>query len=96
MPTTQNVDRIIADFSGGRKQYAAAHIFFMEGDVKLCLTRLTGLLIWLFRLIGTIGQSSRQFNRRTLSESLERVISQFLAYVLFLLFENVFNFIGSI
>ena len=31
MPTTQNVDRIIRDFSQ-RKQYAAAHLFFIEGD----------------------------------------------------------------
>lgn len=31
MPTTANVDRIIRDFSGGRQQYAAAHLFFIEG-----------------------------------------------------------------
>ncbi|KZS94659.1 Sec1-like snare protein [Sistotremastrum niveocremeum HHB9708] len=31
MPTSQNVDRIISDFSGGRKQYAAAHLFFIQG-----------------------------------------------------------------
>ncbi|KDQ12984.1 hypothetical protein BOTBODRAFT_133850 [Botryobasidium botryosum FD-172 SS1] len=30
MPTTQNVERIIADFSG-RQQYGAAHIHFTEG-----------------------------------------------------------------
>ena len=32
MPTTQNVDRIIADFSNGRQQYMAAHVFFIEGE----------------------------------------------------------------
>jgi syntaxin-binding protein 1 len=32
MPTTQNVDRIIRDFSQ-RQQYAAAHLFFIEGRV---------------------------------------------------------------
>ena len=31
MPTTQNVDRIIKDFSDGTQQYAAAHLFFVEG-----------------------------------------------------------------
>ncbi|KAJ3488640.1 hypothetical protein NLI96_g2690 [Meripilus lineatus] len=31
MPTSQNVDRIIRDFSGGRQQYAAAHLFFVDG-----------------------------------------------------------------
>jgi syntaxin-binding protein 1 len=30
MPTTQNVERIIKDFSN-HKQYAAAHLFFTEG-----------------------------------------------------------------
>lgn len=30
MPTTQNVDRIIKDFST-KRQYAAAHLFFIEG-----------------------------------------------------------------
>lgn len=30
MPTTQNVERIIKDFTN-RKQYAAAHLFFIEG-----------------------------------------------------------------
>jgi syntaxin-binding protein 1 len=32
MSTTQNVDRIIADFSDGRKQYSAAHVFFIDGE----------------------------------------------------------------
>lgn len=31
MPTSQNVDRIINDFSPGRQQYAAAHLFFIDG-----------------------------------------------------------------
>lgn len=31
MPTNQNVDRVIRDFSG-KKQYAAAHLFFIEGE----------------------------------------------------------------
>ncbi|EIM86902.1 Sec1-like snare protein [Stereum hirsutum FP-91666 SS1] len=31
MPTTQNVDRVIRDFSNGRQQYAGAHLFFVEG-----------------------------------------------------------------
>jgi len=31
MPTTHNVNRIIKDFTN-HKQYAAAHLFFIEGD----------------------------------------------------------------
>jgi syntaxin-binding protein 1 len=31
MPTSANVDRIIRDFSGGRQQYAGAHLFFIDG-----------------------------------------------------------------
>lgn len=30
MPTSHNVDRVIRDFSDGRQQYAAAHLFFIE------------------------------------------------------------------
>ena len=37
MPTSQNVDRIIRDFSDGRRQYGAAHLFFIDGMyVSLC------------------------------------------------------------
>ena len=31
MATTQNVDRVIRDFSNGRQQYAGAHLFFIDG-----------------------------------------------------------------
>ena len=31
MPTSPNVDRIIRDFSNGHQQYAAAHLFFIDG-----------------------------------------------------------------
>ena len=31
MPTSHNVDHIIKDFSDARQQYAAAHLFFIEG-----------------------------------------------------------------
>ncbi|KAF8906192.1 ras opposite [Gymnopilus junonius] len=40
MPTTQNVDRIIRDFSN-QKQYAAAHLFFVEGLPEPLFERLT-------------------------------------------------------
>lgn len=41
MPTTQNVDRVIRDFSGGKQQYAAAHLFFVDGTPKpYCVVRL--------------------------------------------------------
>jgi syntaxin-binding protein 1 len=31
MPTTQNVERIIKDFSNDHQQYLCAHLFFIEG-----------------------------------------------------------------
>lgn len=34
MPTTHNVNRIIKDFTN-QKQYAGAHLFFIEGDYRL-------------------------------------------------------------
>ncbi|KAF8630461.1 hypothetical protein AX15_002910 [Amanita polypyramis BW_CC] len=40
MPTTQNIDRIIRDF-WQRKQYAAAHLFFIEGLSEHLFERLT-------------------------------------------------------
>ncbi|GJE98046.1 Sec1 family protein [Phanerochaete sordida] len=41
MPTSQNVDRIIRDFSGGRQQYAAAHLFFIDGLPEPLFEKLT-------------------------------------------------------
>ncbi|KAF7770373.1 hypothetical protein Agabi119p4_6347 [Agaricus bisporus var. burnettii] len=41
MPTNQNVDRIIRDFSGNTKQYAAGHLFFVEGLAEPLFQRLT-------------------------------------------------------
>ncbi|KAG6897816.1 hypothetical protein C0992_010620 [Termitomyces sp. T32_za158] len=41
MPTSQNVDRIIKDFSGEVKQYAGAHLFFIEGLDEQLFQRLT-------------------------------------------------------
>ncbi|KNZ74611.1 Protein transport protein sec1, partial [Termitomyces sp. J132] len=41
MPTSQNVDRIIKDFSGTVKQYAGAHLFFIEGLDEQLFQRLT-------------------------------------------------------
>lgn len=40
MPTSANVERIIADFSGNQRQYAAAHVFFMDGKPLLNPTEL--------------------------------------------------------
>ena len=37
MATSQNVDRIIRDFSNGQQQYAAAHLFFVDGTCPLSL-----------------------------------------------------------
>ncbi|KAI0686679.1 Sec1-like protein [Cytidiella melzeri] len=41
MSTSQNVDRIIRDFSNGRQQYAAAHLFFVDGLPEHLFEKLT-------------------------------------------------------
>ena len=38
MSTSQNVDRIIRDFSDGNQQYAAAHIFFIDGTMPVVMS----------------------------------------------------------
>ncbi|KAG8717169.1 vacuolar sorting protein VPS33/slp1 [Ceratobasidium sp. 394] len=40
MPTSQNVERIIADFSEGRKLYSGAHLFFIDGLPEPLLNHL--------------------------------------------------------
>ncbi|KAF8309294.1 Sec1-like protein [Clavulina sp. PMI_390] len=40
MPTSANVNRIIADFSGNQPQYMAAHIFFIDGLPEPLFQRL--------------------------------------------------------
>ncbi|CAE6413168.1 unnamed protein product [Rhizoctonia solani] len=40
MPTTQNVNRIIDDFSHGRKRYGGAHLFFIDGLPEPLLNHL--------------------------------------------------------
>lgn len=39
MPTTQNVERIIKDFSNDQQQYLGAHLFFIEGTSVWSLKR---------------------------------------------------------
>ncbi|KZT07255.1 Sec1-like protein [Laetiporus sulphureus 93-53] len=41
MSTTENVERIIRDFSDGRQQYAGAHLFFIDGLSEHLFERLT-------------------------------------------------------
>ncbi|KAF5383619.1 hypothetical protein D9615_003550 [Tricholomella constricta] len=41
MPTSQNVDRIIKDFAGAVKQYAGAHLFFVDGLEEQLFEKLT-------------------------------------------------------
>ncbi|KAH9930294.1 Sec1-like protein [Fomitopsis serialis] len=41
MSTSQNVDRIIRDFSDGNQQYAAANLFFIDGLDEQLFERLT-------------------------------------------------------
>jgi syntaxin-binding protein 1 len=39
MPTSKNIDLLIRDFSNGNQQYAAAHLFFVDGPSILPLLR---------------------------------------------------------
>ncbi|TFK51842.1 Sec1-like protein [Heliocybe sulcata] len=41
MPTTQNVERIVKDYSDGRQQYSGAHLFFIDGLPENLFERLT-------------------------------------------------------
>ena len=44
MPTSHNVDRIIKDFSNGIQQYAAGHVFFIEGIRAIPSISVTALM----------------------------------------------------
>ena len=52
MPTTANVERIIADFSNGRKQYGGAHVFFMDGKIQRYQRTSLNLKSRIFRITG--------------------------------------------
>ncbi|KDQ61398.1 hypothetical protein JAAARDRAFT_30828 [Jaapia argillacea MUCL 33604] len=41
MSTSQNIDRIIKDYSDGKQQYAVAHLFFIDGLAEHLFERLT-------------------------------------------------------
>jgi syntaxin-binding protein 1 len=61
MPTSQNVERIIKDFSNHR-QYAAAHLFFTDG---VCVIR--GRFVWQEANGWLEGLSEHLFQRLTAS-----------------------------
>jgi hypothetical protein len=48
MPTNQNVDRVIKDFSSGTQQYAAGHLFFMEGT-RVTIDHFVSALMQIFK-----------------------------------------------
>ena len=60
MPTTQNVDRIIKDFTN-HKQYAAAHLFFTEGKASKFFA------LSLLMMLGLIGLSEQLIEKLTTS-----------------------------
>ena len=60
MPTTQNVNRIIKDFTN-HKQYAAAHLFFTEGMTVFCFS------LALYMMSRFIGLSEHLFEKLTAS-----------------------------
>ncbi|RSH93131.1 vacuolar sorting protein VPS33/slp1 [Saitozyma podzolica] len=43
-PTAQNVDRVIADFTLGRRTYKAAHLYFIDGIDDVLAQKLTNAL----------------------------------------------------
>ena len=53
MPTTQNIDRIIRDFSDGRQQYLGAHLFFLDGTHPFSYQQIAQALI---RLISALPE----------------------------------------
>jgi len=66
MPTSANVDRIIRDFSGGRPQYAGAHLFFIDGLSLHTLSRF--LPTHPLALLGT-GLAEELFQRLASSKA---------------------------
>jgi hypothetical protein len=77
MPTNQNVDRVIRDFSGNTKQYAAGHLFFVEGEL-LFLTMILYLSCFFFRSSGTLISTIDVVGSGTSSTGLEGTIHQLL------------------
>lgn len=68
MPTNQNVDRIIRDFSGNTKQYAAGHLFFVEGACcSSCFLPSYFVLICYIYVYICIGLAEPLFQRLTSS-----------------------------
>lgn len=37
-PTTQSVERVIADFADGRRTYRSVHLYFVDGEFRLCFS----------------------------------------------------------
>ena len=66
MSTSQNVDRIIRDFSNGQQQYAAAHLFFVDGTCSFLDLAPPGA--------STYGTAALLFELRILSVQTRRVL----------------------
>jgi hypothetical protein len=62
MPTSHNVERIIRDFSNGRQQYAAAHLFFIEGIASVLKSDSRGSSL-AERAVSTIARNADSFSR---------------------------------
>jgi syntaxin-binding protein 1 len=52
MPTSANVERVIADFSHNRTQYAGAHLFFLDGRLPPSFPQFLSILRVTFRFSG--------------------------------------------
>jgi hypothetical protein len=65
-PTSQNVDRIIADFSNGRKTYKSAYLYFIDGksfrviNIRLLLCQVSTTTWLISSLRKYLGMSSRR------------------------------------
>lgn len=64
MSTSQNVDRVIRDFSNGNQTYAGAHLFFIDGMSEIA-THSSGQLDNGIADRGTQGLDEQLFERLT-------------------------------
>ncbi len=82
MPTSANIERIVRDFSGGRQQYAGAHLFFIDGPPPLVLWISATILTPLqYSLGGGTLPATHVLARRTISSRPAGPLHQLLGWV---------------
>lgn len=81
MPTAANVDRIIRDYSDGRQQYAAAHLFFIDGALSQPLWTYRPLMLENIRATGEPIRTLDVLSRRATPEGPSGTVYQLLGCV---------------